>query len=438
MNLLGKTLTLLILFSASAQAQIQTFSAGETVGSTMAKLNANFSELTITSGVANSDLDMSSYDITDASDVTILTNLLIGGTQTNINHMSVQIQGRSFAQQAGAHLIPSNYGPDYDAYATLLMNAEDSHIILYSKDEGGHGSSLVLGETTNGVVSGVWILAKAATSGGHDGKFYIRRYNDNEWAGNQEAPFFITTNNLVTIGQNFTDKLGMLVHGEMESDTARIKATSLGTEYQVPSQYTGNLGANVTVEGQDSLVEIVSTPEGSWGSRLGFVEMTSTTDSNMVNQWVIMRKTADRDLQFIYDTNGNPESDVALLSLRNDYWVDINGDLDVSEHVDIAGIIERSAAGNVTASTTQSQGNGVLSLEINNVATVANPNDVVTLYGALPGRACFIKNSGANTLQIFPSSGDDLGAGLNASTTLAAGAHTRFITYDSTTWVQEY
>lgn len=75
-----------------------------------------------------------------------------------------------------------------------------------------------------------------------------------------------------------------------------------------------------------------------------------------------------------------------------------------------------------TASTTQTQGQAVQnSGEYTEVTTVANANDVITLGSAAVGRKITIVNRGANVLQIFPTSGGDLGQGLNASTTLAVG-----------------
>lgn len=90
----------------------------------------------------------------------------------------------------------------------------------------------------------------------------------------------------------------------------------------------------------------------------------------------------------------------------------------------------------ITASTTQTQGNGALSRDYNNVSTVANANDTVTLPTAIAARMCLVINSGANTLQVFPASGDDLGAGLNTSTTIVAGALKLWVAIDATTWKQ--
>ena len=88
----------------------------------------------------------------------------------------------------------------------------------------------------------------------------------------------------------------------------------------------------------------------------------------------------------------------------------------------------------ITASTTQTQGNGVLLSTYNQIGTVANANDTVTLTAAAIGVLQTVTNNGANTLQIFPASGDNLGAGVGTATTLAVGNTLRFHAYDSINW----
>lgn len=94
-----------------------------------------------------------------------------------------------------------------------------------------------------------------------------------------------------------------------------------------------------------------------------------------------------------------------------------------------------SWATGITASTTQTQGQQPLTKRNNRVDTVANANDVVTLEAAAAGGEQTVANFGANTLQIFPASGDsiDLG-GANASTTLASGKTATFKASDATKW----
>lgn len=98
------------------------------------------------------------------------------------------------------------------------------------------------------------------------------------------------------------------------------------------------------------------------------------------------------------------------------------------------GTFYRSVTASITASTTQTQGQGALTSDINEVSNCANANDTVTLPAALPGRYCLVINNGANTLQVFPASGDNLGVGVDTSTTINSGSRKMFIAFDSTNW----
>lgn len=97
-------------------------------------------------------------------------------------------------------------------------------------------------------------------------------------------------------------------------------------------------------------------------------------------------------------------------------------------------LIARDVNSGITASTTQTQGQGALTAEINEVSTVANADDTVTLIAAATGLVQTIINNGANDLQIFPASGDDLGSGVNNPTSLEPNEVVIFSAYDATTW----
>jgi len=98
-------------------------------------------------------------------------------------------------------------------------------------------------------------------------------------------------------------------------------------------------------------------------------------------------------------------------------------------------LIARDTNATITASTTQTQGQNPLTAEVNEISTVANTNDVCgTLIAAAAGLKQLVINKGANTCQIFPASGDDLGSGVDTATTLGAGLKRTFDAYDATNW----
>ena len=85
-----------------------------------------------------------------------------------------------------------------------------------------------------------------------------------------------------------------------------------------------------------------------------------------------------------------------------------------------AGLSAASAAAGLTASTTQTQAGGLaLTSQINEVSTVANAGDAVTLAVMTPGQYQEVYNDGAHAMKVFPGASQAIDtAGANASVTL--------------------
>jgi hypothetical protein len=76
-----------------------------------------------------------------------------------------------------------------------------------------------------------------------------------------------------------------------------------------------------------------------------------------------------------------------------------------------------------------------LTKDFTNVTTVAAGNDSVKLMPAATGRRMVIKNNGANTLDVYPSTGDSINAlAANASHQIAAGATNDYKCISGTNW----
>ena len=89
----------------------------------------------------------------------------------------------------------------------------------------------------------------------------------------------------------------------------------------------------------------------------------------------------------------------------------------------------------ITASTTQTQGQEQMSAQVNRIAVCANANDVVTLPSCSAGAQCTIFNDGAQTLQIFPNTDDEIRSlAADASTTLAAGSSVTYYGISLINW----
>lgn len=73
---------------------------------------------------------------------------------------------------------------------------------------------------------------------------------------------------------------------------------------------------------------------------------------------------------------------------------------------------------------------------INEVDTVASPGDSVKLPIASEGLEVIVINNGANSLDIFPNTDDEINSlGINTAFPIATGSRFIFITYNSTNWV---
>lgn len=89
----------------------------------------------------------------------------------------------------------------------------------------------------------------------------------------------------------------------------------------------------------------------------------------------------------------------------------------------------------ITASTTQTQGQQPLTKNWNQISVVANTNDTVTLPTAKTGLICGVRNDGANTLQIFPASGDRIdNNAVDVAITTVTGTAFIFVATDATRW----
>lgn len=79
------------------------------------------------------------------------------------------------------------------------------------------------------------------------------------------------------------------------------------------------------------------------------------------------------------------------------------------------------------------QGSGQINTSIVNIASASNGNDI-TLLSAKAGMVITIFNSTAANLDVYPSSGDDLGAGINLPGAISAGETKSYTAIDNTNW----
>lgn len=159
----------------------------------------------------------------------------------------------------------------------------------------------------------------------------------------------------------------------------------------------------------------------------GGANTVSLGDANITNTYLKGILNLTNGATFDNNTDAN------IINITED-TINVTGALQVTGPVTATSYYIKSTTATITAGTTQSQGQVPLVSDVNEVSVCANANDVVTLPSAVAGMEIFIINNGANTLQIFPASGDDLGAGVDTSTTLVAGSNVTFVSYNATNW----
>ncbi len=103
-----------------------------------------------------------------------------------------------------------------------------------------------------------------------------------------------------------------------------------------------------------------------------------------------------------------------------------------------AGLLKGNVMGlGLTADVGSIQGGQPLVSSFNVIDTSGTAGDAVTLPATFAaGTVIFIKNgAAANSVDVFPALGDDLGAGANTAAALAAGAGIVYIaTVANSTW----
>jgi hypothetical protein len=183
----------------------------------------------------------------------------------------------------------------------------------------------------------------------------------------------------------------------------------------------GSSGCEITLDGLRSSSQIHINSDTLGTSNLANASIDFGTDD--ITKWAMG----------LYDSSTNDDFIFATASGLNSGQVYSVSGASGNAFAHLTPMYRKVTAG-ITASTTQTQGQGALTSDVNEVSVVTNANDTVTLPSAIAGSKVDVINNGANTLQLFPASGDNLGAGVNTSTTIAPGSVKTFIAYDSTNW----
>lgn len=94
----------------------------------------------------------------------------------------------------------------------------------------------------------------------------------------------------------------------------------------------------------------------------------------------------------------------------------------------------------ITADVGSAQGNGAQTIAANVkratfvIETCANAGDCITLPAGVAGTEVVVINTGANSADVFPASGGDLGAGADTAVAVAAGGIAKWTALSATVY----
>ena len=345
---------------------------------------------------------------------------------------------------AGAGLVKSGSTLDVGAGSGIKVNADSVEVDINGQinSQAAVEDEILIVDASNGSqirktsLQDVANLSPGTFPGGNDTQ--IQYNNAGEFGGDT---------GFTTDGAGSVSISGDLTVDNLNFNGATIKTDSSSNPmvFNVPAG-----GLNQFLFAQSGAGNSAYTAEfRGTGSSARIIIRSDSNNGSTTSNAIISFATDDADPVWsagLYDTQ---DDDYVLakgtdLNVTPIYTVDRgtnnfahNTTVSFEDTVSVGKYLLRNTTAGITASTTQTQGQGALTAEVNEVSTVANANDTVTLPTAQAGQKVWILNNGANTLQIFPASGDDLGAGLNTATTLASGSNATFIAYDATNWIQD-
>jgi ABC-type amino acid transport system permease subunit len=101
----------------------------------------------------------------------------------------------------------------------------------------------------------------------------------------------------------------------------------------------------------------------------------------------------------------------------------------------LTGTVKESTSATITADVGSAQGGSPLTSIFNVISVCANAGDSATLPAAAAGLRVYVLNTGANSADVFPASGDAINEGsANAAKAVAANALLTCYAYDTTNW----
>lgn len=223
--------------------------------------------------------------------------------------------------------------------------------------------------------------------------------------------------------------LEMMRFVEATVDQVIIGPAGLIGTVALPSLAWGD-GDSGFVETADDLLKLCLAGAAQW-------QFTGTTfRGENITGPALLNIAANYTTPNVVSSNFDPNTGIG--GAQDEFSI-IAGGVEAVRHVEGSGVrilTTRQSDVNLTADVGSAQGNGLVGSSYNHFSVVANGGDAATLPSGHPvGTQVWIINDGANSMDVFPNVGDDLGAGADTAVSVSAGATAIFLTtVANSTW----
>lgn len=163
---------------------------------------------------------------------------------------------------------------------------------------------------------------------------------------------------------------------------------------------------------------------------------TSSITTNSTNGSALVFGNATATLPTLCPVKGDLDTGIGRVAA--DALSLVSGGMEAVRFAEVSGGVlqSNSAISGITADVGSAQGGSPLVSTVNEISVCANAGDSVTAPACITGLSHLltIVNNGANACDVFPASGDNLGAGVDTAISLASGANITYRSYDDTNW----
>ena len=209
---------------------------------------------------------------------------------------------------------------------------------------------------------------------------------------------------------------------------------SITSQLQIPDGSVTTPGIAGTTDTNSGLYKIAAD---NWGMAMGGAKISEWSSAGLIAANIAADTlTADTltAATLVADTLTADILTADILTVDN-LVLDGNTISTSTGNITLGNLVEDKTNTGIVAGTTQTQvGATELTATFNEVATVSTDNDGVRLPVGVKGLTVEVYNNGAELLRVWPSTGGDLGRGIDTALIIATGTTITFKAYSAVLW----